>query len=145
MKITSPGQSVMTADSDAVQLGTPKIRSLVRECCMRSSSTSHHSSMSSGSSRESTDTTAGPIGPNVSKLLPSENCGGEPISWTVVADVLAERHTRHMRPCPVGLDPAATDADHHHQLNLPVDAVAGQLDVVAVAREAVRQLGERDR
>ena len=41
--------------------GTVKMRSLLDECCMRSPATSHHSSTSSGSGNESTDTSAGGV------------------------------------------------------------------------------------
>ena len=64
-----------------------KIRFVVRLSCMRSPETSHHSPRSEGSARLSTDTTAGPIGAYDAKLLPSENWGGVPVSWTARSEM----------------------------------------------------------
>jgi hypothetical protein len=100
--------------------------------------------MSSGSGNWSTDTSAGPIGPKVSKLLPSENCGGAPVicttrsemSWPSVrpatCDQASARRCGGRRP-----------SDDHDQLDLPVDGVAGEHDVGGGADEAARELGER--
>src|SRR5438552_3485657 len=43
--------------------------------------------MSSGSANASTDTSAGPIGPKLTKLLPRENCGGTPVNCTARSEM----------------------------------------------------------
>ena len=63
VKIRSPGTKVQMLDKYSTRTGTEKIRFEVRDSCMRSPATSHHSAMSSGFGKASTDTTAGPIGP----------------------------------------------------------------------------------
>src|SRR6266700_3702217 len=54
---------------------------------MRSPATSHHNAMPSGSGNASVETSAGPIGPKLVKLLPRENCGGTPVSCTARSEM----------------------------------------------------------
>ena len=146
VKMRSPGSNGVIDDRWWTSASTPKIRSDVRLFCISSPLTVQPSARSSGSSSSSGVTTQGPIGPNPGNDLPRLNCGaGGPGLHDPLGQVLTDGEAGDVRPPLAQCDLVGAPADHDHELDLPVDELARQLDGGVRPGEAGRELGERRR
>ena len=80
VKIRSPGSSVTTCDRYASSAGTPKMNSFVDEFCIVWPLSRSWILRLCGSVTSSAVTSTGPVGANVSNVLPMVHCFSSPLN-----------------------------------------------------------------